>query len=564
MTLAELQILVAGGETLEVEFKSDKRRLADGELVDAVAAMANAQGGILLEGVEDDGTITGLHPAHADFGGVVPLVENRTTPAVSLAAEQVDCGNNMSVGVIRVKKARRLVSTSDGKYLRRRLDANGRPEVVAIKPADMLSWQSSLGLFDPSAMLLEGVGMDELDPLQRIRIRQAIGKYNGDRALLKLTDDELDAPLGLCGEVDGIRHPTLAGLLFLGTEKLLREHVPSHEVAFQVLKRSRVKVNEFRRKPLLEVFEEFNMLFGGQYSEDELDVGLFRVPIPNFDRTAFREAFVNALVHRDYGILGAVHIQFDDLGLSISSPGGFIEGVTTDTLLTAAPKSRNFLLADVVKRIGLAERTGRGVDRIFEGMLRYGRLAPDYSESNSSLVRVRMYEGKADSLFLGMLLNREDRGVDMPVDSLLVLSALRDGEQTVGELARLLGKSETATRGILGLLLSEGMLEQRVDGRVHVYFLGKAYHQAIGKKVEYTKTVGIDPIKHKGMVMEFIEHHGRITCGDVMLLGDMKRHKASRFLAELARDKVVVQNGRGRWTYYSLPPPEAPGVHRSL
>lgn len=77
MTLAELQVLVAGGETLTVEFKSDKRRLADGELVDAVAAMANAQGGTLLEGVEDDGTITGLHPAHADFGGVVPLVENR-------------------------------------------------------------------------------------------------------------------------------------------------------------------------------------------------------------------------------------------------------------------------------------------------------------------------------------------------------------------------------------------------------------------------------------------------------------------------------------------------------
>ena len=42
------------------------------------------------------------------------------------------------------------------------------------------------------------------------------------------------------------------------------------------------------------------------------------------------------------------------------------------------------------KRIGLAERTGRGVDRIFEGLLKYGRPAPDYSESNSAVVTVRM------------------------------------------------------------------------------------------------------------------------------------------------------------------------------
>ncbi|MBO4287206.1 MAG: putative DNA binding domain-containing protein [Kiritimatiellae bacterium] len=553
MTLSELQSLTADGETLTVEFKSDRHRLPDGELVDALAAMANAQGGVLLEGVEDDGRITGLHPAHRDFAGVVALVANRTTPGLTVFAETIDCGDGLCVGVIHIKKSRSLISTNDGKYLRRRLDANRRPEVVAIRPADMLSWQSSLGIYDPSAMLFEGVRIDELDPIQRVRIRQSIEKYNGDRALLRLSDDELDAALGLVGEIDGVKYPTLAGLLFLGTEKLLRRHVPSHEVAFQVLCGSRVKVNEFRRRPLLEVFEEYEILFGGQYSEEELDVGLFRVPIPNYDRTAFREAFVNALVHRDYSILGAVHIQFDDLGLSISSPGGFIEGVTVDTLLTAAPKSRNLLLADIVKRIGLAERTGRGVDRIYEGMLRYGRMAPDYSESNNSVVRVRMFDGKADTLFLRMLLNRADRGMDMPVDALLVLSSLRDGEQTIEEVARMLKKSETVVRNILGTLLAEGMVEQRIEGRVHAYFLGKTYHQVTGRNVAYTKTIGIGPIKYKAMVIEFIEQHGKIKCGEAMELCDMTRHKASNFLAELSGRGVILRNGSGRWTYYTLP-----------
>lgn len=49
----------------------------------------------------------------------------------------------------------------------------------------------------------------------------------------------------------------------------------------------------------------------------------------------------------------------------ISNPGGFVEGITVDNLLTAEPYGRNPSLSDALKRIGLAERTGRGIDRIW-------------------------------------------------------------------------------------------------------------------------------------------------------------------------------------------------------
>ena len=552
MTIGELKNVIAGGETLTVEFKSDVKRLPDSELVDSLAAMANSQGGMLLEGVEDNGEITGLCKSHLDVDGIVPLVENRTTPGLVVSVEKIDSGDGVYVGVVHVKKSKLLIATNDGKYLRRRLDANHKPEVVAIKPAEVQSWQSTLGTYDPSEMIFEGVAMGELDPLQRVRLRRTIEEYSEEKSLLKLSDEELDKALGLCAESDGAMHPTLAGMLILGTEKLLRKHVPSHEAAFQVLKAGKVKVNEFRRKPLLEIFEEFRMLFGAQYSEDEMEIGLFRKGIPNFDKTAFREAFVNALVHRDYNMLGCIHVQFDDYGLRISSPGGFIEGVTVDNLLTAAPKSRNSCLADAIKRIGLAERTGRGVDRIFEGLLKYGRPAPDYSESNSAGVTVRMLEAKADTLFIRMLMNREDRGIDMPIDSLLALSALRDGELTVQELAVVLKKGETATRGVIGVLLREGMIEQRVEGKVHVYFLGKAYHQEVGEEVAYTKMVGIDRIRHKEMVLEFLQHHGRIVNREAMKLCDLSRNCAYKLLDKMVRDNEIVKKGGGRWTYYTL------------
>ena len=62
-------------------------------------------------------------------------------------------------------------------------------------------------------------------------------------------------------------------------------------------------------------------------TEQEIQVGLFRVPIPNYEPIAFREAFVNALVHRDYYRIGAVTVQIQPDVLQISSPGGFVQGV---------------------------------------------------------------------------------------------------------------------------------------------------------------------------------------------------------------------------------------------
>ncbi len=552
MTEEDLRSLISGGETLSVEFKSDRNRLPDSALVEALAALANTNGGVLLEGVEDDGEITGLHQAHRDVDGIVALVENRTTPGLCVAVESVAAGSDKFVCVIRVPKSSRLIATSDGKFLRRRLDAHGKPEVVALKPADVMSWQSSLGLYDPSSLVLEGVEMSELDPVQRVRLRRVISEFGEEKSLLKLTDEELDKALGLCAESGGAWHPTLTGLLLLGTERLLKEHVPSHEAAFQVIKAGKVRVNEFRRKPLLEIFEEFSVLFGGQYSEEELDVGLFRVGIPNFDKVAFREAFVNALVHRDYNVIGTVYVQFDDLGLTISNPGGFIEGVTIENLLSAAPRSRNRCLADALKRIGLAERTGRGVDRIYGGLLRYGRPAPDYSETNSSCVKVRLFEGDADALFVRMLMKREDRGVDLPVDSLLVLSSLRDGEQTLQEISVAVKRREPVVRSVLGTLLKEGMIDQRVEGRIHVYFLGKGYHQTVGRAVDWTKMHGLSHERQVNMVCEHLEQHRQITCAQVMMLCDVERSEAKKLISEVRKRVKVRLVGHGRGARYEM------------
>lgn len=62
-----------------------------------------------------------------------------------------------------------------------------------------------------------------------------------------------------------------------------------------------------------------------------------RMPAPEFDRRAFREAVVNAFSHRDYSIMGCVRMAVTEEGLTVANPGGLIEGVTVQNLLTAGP-----------------------------------------------------------------------------------------------------------------------------------------------------------------------------------------------------------------------------------
>ena len=548
----ELNVILAKGETLTVEFKSDTKGLPDRDIVAAAVAMTNTEGGYILLGVEDDGKVTGVQQVHQDTGGLVALIANRTSPSVAVHAELLTYENKKILSIV-VPKSRGVVSTTEGQLLRRRLMGTGKPESVPFYPHEFVQRQSSLGLVDPSALPIEEVSVEQLDSLQRLRIRNAVKKYGGDQGLLPLADEELDGALGLTVDVQGDRRPTVAGLMFLGTEELLRRYLPAYEIAFQVLRGTNVSVNEFFRKPLLETFEAVELMFNARVTEEEIQVGLFRVPIPNFERRAFREAFVNALVHRDFSRLGAVHVRLDDDGLAISNPGGFVEGVTIDNILVADPRSRNPLLADVIKRIGLAERTGRGIDRIFEGMLRYGRPAPDYSMTNDYTVSVRMQSAETDLAFLRMVIEQEKKSGDMPIDALIILSHLRHERRlTTSDLTAYTQKPEQTTRNAIEKLVEAGLVEAHGQGRGRTYTLGARVYQQSGQKAAYIRQAGFDPIQQEQMIIKFIEKHGSIKRSDVADLCKIGPFQATRLLKRLVKEEKIAFKGKGKGTFYEF------------
>ena len=543
-------------ESITVEFKSDKGGLSNKELLATVVSLANTEGGEVYLGVEDDGTPTGLHPEHQDVTSLAAFIANRTNPSIPVRVELIEI-KHIVIAKISVPKTRHLVATSEGLLQRRRLKADGTPEAVPFYPHEFIQRQSSLGLLDYSASPVSIATIDDFDPLERQRLRQVISRYKGDDTLLTLSDEELDGALGLTVRdmATGKNVPSLAGLLVLGRETSIQRIVPAHEVAFQVLGGTEVKVNAFFRHSLLRTFEAILEKFQARVEEEEIQVGLFRVPVPNFESRAFREAFVNALIHRDYSRLGTVYIRIDNDGLSVSNPGGFVEGVALDNILTVEPRPRNPLLADIVKRIGLAERTGRGVDLIFEGLLRYGRPAPDYSSSNSTSVVLKMSNAAADTEFLRMILNEESRSsARFPLDSLIILSKLKDERRLdISSLARSIQKSEPQTRSVIERLVEVGMVEAHGSGRGRNYILSARIYRRSGDKSQYIRQAGFDSIQQEQMVLGFLCKNGRISRSEAAYLCRISPFQATRLLSKLVDTGKIVRKGQGKGTYYMLP-----------
>lgn len=542
-------------ESLTVEFKSDLKRLSDQDLIMNVVCLANSEGGEIYLGVEDNGKITGTHPDHQDVSSLAALIANKTLPPISVRVILLfEDGHH--VARIEVPKSQRLVASSSGTLQRRRIKADGTPECIPFLPYEFASRESDLGLIDYSALPVRGATLNVLDSLERVRLRQMIERYNGDKTLLGLDDSELDGALGLIRSDSGQYYPTVTGLLLLGKESALRMHLPTHEVAFQVLEGTDVRVNDFYRLPLLAVFERVEEQFSARYEEEELQVGLFRVPIPNFDRRAFREALLNALTHRDYTRLGAVYVRWEQEALNFSNPGGFVEGVTLENILVVEPSPRNPTLADALKRIGLVERTGRGIDLIYKGLLRYGRPAPDYSSSNSTSVVVRMQDSTADLPFLRMILEEEQRTkAPIPVDALITLSCLRDRRRTdATEIAKAIQKNANAARAVLERLVEVGLVEPFGVRKERTYTLSKTVYRQLGHEAGYVRQAGISPNQQEQLVLELVRQRGQIRRLDVIELCKLGPSQAKRLLQKLTEEGKLILQGERRAAFYERGP----------
>lgn len=559
MTPERLQGLIAAGESLDVEFKGEERKpLSDDDLVEAVVCLANRSSrdpAWLVIGVEDDGSVTGARPRHesgrTDPARLSALVANRTRPSLTPRVAVVPLHGKELI-VIEVPPASAPVGTTAGKYLRRALGGDGKPCCLPMFFHEMHARQADRGAEDYSALILPEATWEDLDPLEFERFRRSIReRRGGDQSLLNLPDLELAKALGAVEANGQVRNIRVLGLLLFGKEEALRRLLPTHEVAFQALAGRRVEVNEFVRWPLLRAMEECEQRFAVRNREQEILVGMLRIGVPDYPPAAFREALANALIHRDYTRLGAVHVQWHSDRLEISNPGGFLEGVRLDNLLVTAPRPRNPLLADAFKRAGIVERTARGIDTIFYEQLRNGRPAPSYERSNEAGVVVVLPGGEANLEFVRLLAEESRDGRDLALDELLILNALwRDRRLATDEAARLIQKPDAEARATLNRLVEIGLVESRGERRGRTWHLSAATYRRLGLPSAYVRQHGFEPLQQEQMVLQYIEKHGRITRKEAAELCQLGVRQAGRLLSRLTREGKITLHGMRKGAWY--------------
>jgi len=539
-------------ETLTIGFKSDKNKLPDSDIIDAVIAFANTDGGELFLGVEDNGDITGLHMSHQDITQLAAFIANKTVPPVSVRAEKsVD---NQYI-IINVPKCRSIIASSSGKILRRRIKADGTPENVPLYPHEITSRLSDLSLLDFSSLCVPDSNYIDLDPIERERLRGIIRDYHGEQALLELDNEELDKALRLAVEMNGELVPTYTGMLLIGKTDRIIKCIPTAEATFQVMSGTNVTMNESFHNSLLATLEKISTYINAHNTSEEIEEGLFRISVPDFDKRAIREALVNAFCHRDYTMLGRVRVLIDDDGLSISNPGGFVEGVTLENLLTVEPHGRNPALADALKRIGLAERTGRGIYRIFEGSLLYGKPIPDYSESNEVMVKLFIPKSLPDHSFTKLISEEQNKaGASLPINSLLILNELKRSRRlTLSELSEAVYVSESKVKIAVEKLIEAGMIEGSGNGRGRLYTLSAKIYRQSDNMTGYVRQKGIDKIRYPEMILQFmLNNNGRITRGETVELLRVTDSTAYRTLKKLTDEQKIKLIGNGKYTYYEL------------
>ncbi|MFT4164013.1 MAG: putative DNA binding domain-containing protein [Microlunatus sp.] len=555
MTDDDLAEVLAAGESLTVEFKrATQGALNDNALVEAVVCLANGQGGLLLLGVEDDGTVTGLAPRHGSATEpqlLQAMILNKTEAPVATCVEIYEV-KDLEVAVIDVPNMPMPVGTKTGKYLRRSMRTDGKPECTPYPLYEMLSFGLTAQGRDYAETPARGATIGDLDAGEFARFRRLCASGKGDRVLAELADEEILRSLRLVlPAYDNAL--TLGAVLLFGTPESVARYVPTAEVIFQELRGDSVAVNDTMTVPLFRAAERLFELIDVRNSEQELMVGLHRIGIPRVPVGTIRESIANALVHRDYSEVGPVAVQLNDETFRVRSPGGFPAGITLQNFLDDS-KPRSAILAEAFKRAGIVDRAGRGIREMYRQLLRTGRGVPDYSATSDHAVIVEIGTSDADLEIVRFLLEfEESSGRTLQLPQLQIIHEIKAmGPETTTELIEATHESEAVVRTHLARLAEMGLIESRGNGRSRRHHLTTAFFR-LAQASAYVRLQDTDPIQQDHMILAYVDQFGRISRGQAAELCHLTPGQARTALKRLTDAGELQLRGERRGAYYEIP-----------
>lgn len=349
-----------------------KRRAVRDQVAEYVAAFANAEGGVLILGLEDDGEVTG-HALPADaVAALLNTPQERLDPPLAPGFEVEHDGCTLIVFEVAVSFAPVQV-VGDGFPLRMAdQTVQASPDQIkALKFAGLAesfeARPSNASLDGLDAALIDGAkanaGLAELSAADYL-VRRRLADWKGPSLQPRQA-----AELLFAGGI--VEHPNAGVRVFhvVGTE---RKTGAQHNV------------EELPRVegPLPQVLADAEAAIAGRIRRPARlgDDAVFR-PVPEYPDFAWREALLNAVAHRDYGVQGrGVEVWLFDDRMEVTSPGGLMPSVSIERLLAGERThvSRNPRIVRCLVDLGLMRDAGEGILRMYEKMEEQGLPRPRY------------------------------------------------------------------------------------------------------------------------------------------------------------------------------------------
>jgi ATP-dependent DNA helicase RecG len=388
-----LRRLITGGETTTVEFKLAAPRPV--EMAERLCGMANAQGGMIIIGVEDgERKIVGVATERMAMTKDVVLRAARQIikPALVLDPPEPEVyeidGKQLVVAIVPPNNG--SVYQSGGVFWVRR-----STHTVPLSVSELIEMVNDRGLVHWELLPVHKAAVEDID-LEKVeaylrqrsmRVRQASRFENMEQVLIGME----------CAVVleDGKVVPTNAGVLFFGHEPQM--HILQSEVDC-VLFRGATGASRYTDKKVItgtvqELIDGAETFLRSYMPVEGRVEGWKRIDIPEYPIEALREALVNAIVHRDYSRYGeSVRVFYYADRIEIHSPGLLLPGVTVEQMERGEVQSRlrNPVLANLLRDVpGYMERIGSGIRFMLDETRRVGLSAPQFRELNEFIVTFR-------------------------------------------------------------------------------------------------------------------------------------------------------------------------------
>ena len=505
------------------------------DVAEALVAMANADGGTVAVGIEDDGTVSGV-PERYSLDRMIQQVHDHIRPRLKFRAQEVQVEGER-VGVFETDWSAEVHQLTDGRYLLRINDQN-----QPFPAGDIQAIKASRRQRLTESQLVADATLNDLDLSLVEELAQKAG--------LSLSPEETLIRYRLAETINGQWRITLAALLLFGKDpgrwhprcgiEFLRWRGKERRTGteFNLIKRIRMEA------PLVRLIEEAFQTIHPHIPERQQLVDLFfeeRLEYPTF---AWQEAIINAVAHRDYRLTGIqieVHL-FDDR-MEILSPGELVEPVTLERLRKAerVHASRNPRIVRVLTELGHMREQGEGIPRMFEVMEREGLNPPKFELEGGCFVVTLYSEPIYKPETLRWLRQFDHLGLSRNQKRLLAYAHAHGGRFTSRAYQKLVGVDiYTAAKDIQDLRRKGIVRLIRPKGRI--YEVLPEPQRPVEKPKELLL---LEPI---------LRTKGYLKNEDIRQVLGVSRLEARRIARKLVAMGWLEQRGQRRGSHYILNP----------